>query len=75
MVLHDDMSEFQVQLAELRERFGDAPIITLKQAADYLHRDPRSLLAYKDFPVKTRRNAKRMSHDIPVVALAKWLSK
>lgn len=60
-----------IELSELYERFGrQTRLISLKQAAEYCRRDPRTLLADKTFPIKAR--GKR--YDVSVVRLARWLT-
>lgn len=55
-------------LEELKNTF-DKPQITLAEAARYLHRDPRTLLADRTFPIK-KKGGRWM---ISLVALARYM--
>ena len=57
-------------LDELKRVF-DRPQITVQEAARYLHKDRRTLLADRTFPCKKR--GKR--YLVSLVALAKWMGE
>lgn len=57
-------------LEELKATF-DKPIITVREAARYLHKDPRTLMADKSFPYKKRGGRYLVS----LVALARWMGQ
>lgn len=62
---------FHANLSALYDRFGaDAVFITINQAAQYLKRDRRTLMADKTFPLKQIK-ARQL---VPVMGLARWLS-
>ena len=74
MSMIDDMRkpiEMEIELEELYERFGrETRLISLKQAAEYCKKDPRTLLADRTFPIKTRGK----QYDVSVVRFARWLT-
>ena len=55
-------------LEELKKVF-DKPMITVREAARYLHKDPRTLLGDRTFPYKKRGGRYLVS----LVALARWM--
>lgn len=57
-------------LEELKKVF-DRPQITVREAARYLHKDPRTLMADKHFPY--RKCGGR--YLISLVALARWMGE
>ena len=58
-------------LEELKQAFPGRPQITVQEAARYLHKDRRTLLADRSFPY--RKRGKR--YLISLVALARWLGE
>ena len=58
-------------IADIRARCGPGAIISVRKAADYLGKDPRTLMADTAFPLI--RIGK--SQKVPVVGLAAWLSE
>lgn len=60
-----------VYLEELYQRFGrDTTTISMRQAAEYLHKDYRTLDCQKDFPQKKLGKRKV----VPLISFARWLS-
>lgn len=57
-------------LDELKREFGK-PQITLREAARYLHKDPRTLLGDKSFPYRKRGGRYLVS----LVGLARWMGE
>lgn len=57
-------------LEELKKHFGK-PMITVTEAARYLHKDPRSLMSNPKFPY--RKCGKR--YLVSLVALARWMGE
>ena len=55
-------------LEELKAYF-DKPVITVAEAARYLHKDRRTLLNDRSFPYRKRQGR----YLISLVALAKWM--
>lgn len=55
-------------LEELREEFG-RPVITVTEAARYLHKDYRTLLSDRKFPYRKCKGRYLVS----LVALARWM--
>lgn len=68
----EQQEQIRVQLEELRRHFGDAQLLPLAKVAAYLHRDPRTLMSFKDFPIKKRKGVAR--YDVSITALARWLA-
>ena len=58
-------------IADIRAQCGPGAIISVRKAADYLGKDPRTLMADTAFPLI--RIGK--SQKVPVVGLAAWLSE
>lgn len=57
-------------LEELKRAFGK-PQITVQEAARFLHKDRRTLLADRTFPYR-RRGGRYL---VSLVALAKWMGE
>lgn len=64
--------QVRIELEELRMYFGDEHLVPLARVAEYLHKDPRTLLSFRDFPVKKRKGVSR--YDVSITALARWLA-
>ena len=58
-------------LDELKAAFGGRPLITVAEAARYLHKDPRTLKSDPKFPCR-KRGGRYM---ISLVALARWMGE
>ena len=56
-------------LDELKAAFNGRPLITVQEAARYLHKDPRTLKADRTFPYRKRGGRYMVS----LVALARWM--
>lgn len=68
---------FHHHLEELYRVFGrDTVFISLRQAASYCHKNPRTLESDKTFPVKVLGSTKsgRKVQNVPLINLARWLS-
>ena len=65
------MTDLELELNELRDRFGSTRLISLAQAAKYVGKDPRTLLSDRTFPVKS--NGKR--YEVSVIRLARWITQ
>lgn len=58
-------------LEELKREFDGRPMITINEAAKYLHMDRRTLLADRKFPYRKSGNRYLVS----LVALARWMGE
>ena len=65
----DSIDELNAQIALIHAAYPQYPaLIPLKYAAQFVRRDPRTLLADASFPAKKRGR----SWDVPVVSFARW---
>lgn len=67
-----DRDLLDLQMSAINEVFVDKPpFIPLKQAARFLRRDPRTLMADRTFPIKRLGN----HYMVNTLALARWMIK
>ena len=67
-----DREMLSLQLSGIYEVFPDKPpFLSLKQAARFLRRDPRTLMADRTFPLKQVGR----HYMVNTIALAKWMLK
>lgn len=65
---HDYIGMLHEQADRLESAFGK-PIVTLKEAADYLHKSEMTLMRDPSFPVKKQCGR----YNVSIVRLAHWM--
>lgn len=67
--------QYREQLDRLSARFPNREAISITEASDILGMDRRSLLHSKTFPAKRPSGNRNGKIVVPIVALARWMTR